>query len=67
MTKLSEASVELARARPRAFEQPELPAMPAPMTENRSRDFGHNAHPPCKRCQVQCDYCIGYMADHAVN
>lgn len=50
MSKLSEASLELARARPRA-----LPP-PAP---------AYNVHPPCKRCQRQCDFCLDFMADHA--
>jgi hypothetical protein len=58
----------LARERPQRHPmpsaQPELPEMPDPMTANRAKDFGFNAAPPCKRCQIQCDYCLDYMADH---
>lgn len=58
----------LARERPQRqpmpSSQPELPNIPPPITENRARDFGFNAAPPCKRCQIPCDYCLDFMADH---
>lgn len=37
-------------------QQLELPNMPPPMTQNRARDFTK----PCERCEVECDYCIGW-------
>ena len=51
MSKLSDASVELASTRLRALEP-----SPSPI--------GYNVHPPCKRCQRQCDFCLDYMADN---
>lgn len=47
-------------------EQLVLPNLPPPMTANRAKDFP-NALPPCKRCQIQCDYCLDYMADNRQN
>lgn len=67
MANLSEASIALARARPRVHDpQPELPNLPEPLTANRARDFGFNAAPPCKRCQIPCGYCAEYAADHGI-
>lgn len=52
MSKLSLASVELARTRPRVHDpQPELPDLPPPMTSNRARDF-----PETRRCEVASAY-----------
>lgn len=51
-----------ARERPQRYplreEQPELPNLPPPLTENRAEDF----HRPCNQCEAANCPCIGWTA-----
>jgi hypothetical protein len=60
MTKLSEASVQLAKARPRALPPPTCPLSPDWTTPHYRGDRRKNftEYRECKRCQgAPCGYC----------